>query len=101
MLSKDELERERYLDRLKGQRDAESLANAARFEREAGHEAGREEGRKEQIIARIRFVQRMLKQPVTPDEEFAELAADTLAELADKLEAEVLSKTNGTANSSS
>jgi hypothetical protein len=97
MLSKDELERERAFDRLKGQRDTQSLANAARFEREAG----REEGRKEQIIARIRFAQRMLKQPVTPDEEFAELAADTLAELADKLDAEVLSKTNGSANSSS
>jgi predicted transposase/invertase (TIGR01784 family) len=92
MLSKDELERERYLDRLKGQRDAQSLANAARFEREAG----REEGRREEMLARIQLCQRALKQPVTPKEELLRLQGDDLARLAEQLDSQLLSNINGT-----
>jgi len=88
MLSQDELERERYLDRLKAQRDAASLLHAAHFAREAGQEEG-------QLIGRIQLCQRMLKQPVAPKEELLKQSVDELARLAEQLEGQLLPKPNG------
>jgi flagellar biosynthesis/type III secretory pathway protein FliH len=62
-----------------------------------GQEAGLEEGRKKELLPRIHFAQRVLKKPAMSDEELLRLSADDLAELANKLETEALSRTNGAA----
>jgi len=88
MLSQDELERERYLDRVKAQRDAASLLQAAHFARAEGQEEG-------QLIGHIQLCQRMLKQPVASKEELLKQSTDELTRLAEELEGQLLLKTNG------
>jgi len=96
MLSQDELERERYLDRLKAERDAASLQHGYRLARESGLEEGREEGREQgEMIGRIHAYQRMLKQTLTPKEELLKHSIEELARLAEQLEAQLLPKANG------
>ncbi len=97
MLSQDELERERYLDRLKAERDAASLQHSlqhgVRLARESGLEEGREEGlEKGELIGRIHLCQRMLKQTLTPKEELHKHSIEELARLAEQLEAQLLPK---------
>ncbi|MBI1916649.1 MAG: Rpn family recombination-promoting nuclease/putative transposase [Planctomycetes bacterium] len=92
MLSQDELERERYLDRLKAERDAASLQHGYRLARESGLEEGREEG---ELIGRIHLCQRMLKQPLTPKEELLRQPIEELYRLSEQLEAQLLPKQNG------
>jgi predicted transposase/invertase (TIGR01784 family) len=88
MLSQDELERERYLDRLKAQRDAASLIHAAHIARAAGQEEG-------ELIGRIHAYQHLLKQTLTPKEKLLKQSTDELARLAEELEGQLLLKTNG------
>jgi flagellar biosynthesis/type III secretory pathway protein FliH len=92
MLSEDELERERAFDRLKGQRDAQSLANAERLAFNEGWRQGYEEGL---LLGRIQASQKSLGQPVTPNEELLRLPAEELARLADQLTDQVWSKPYG------
>jgi predicted transposase/invertase (TIGR01784 family) len=92
MLSQDDLERQRYLDRLKGQRDAASLLHGYRLARESGLEEGREEG---ELVGRIHQCQRMLRQPLTPKKELFQQSIEELARLLEQFEAQLLPKTNG------
>jgi predicted transposase/invertase (TIGR01784 family) len=99
MLSKDELERERYLDRLKAQRDAQSLANAERLAleegRRQGHETGHEKGVEQgKLIGRIQLLENILGQPQTAEDELRRQSVAELARLAEILQAK-LPKPNG------
>jgi predicted transposase/invertase (TIGR01784 family) len=84
MLTQNELERQRYLDRLKAERDQFSYLHDAR---EDGLKEGRKEGLQQglqqgleqgEIVGRIHAYQRVLKLQMTPG---AELMALPLAEL--------------------
>jgi predicted transposase/invertase (TIGR01784 family) len=67
MLTQNDLERERYLARLKAERDRVSYLNDAR---EEGREEGLEKG---EVLGRIHVYQRLLKLPLTPREELLAL----------------------------
>jgi predicted transposase/invertase (TIGR01784 family) len=92
VLSQSDLERERYLARVKFQRDELSRLVSAREDgleqgRQEGLEQGRQEGlEKGQLIGVIQTYQRMLKQPVTPAEQLLDLAPANLKRLVQQLE---------------
>jgi flagellar biosynthesis/type III secretory pathway protein FliH len=105
MLTQDELERERYLSRLKKQRDDAFFPKAMREEGLAeGRAAGLAEGRaaglaegqaeglaKGAFIGRIQLAQRLLKRPTTSKDELASRSLAELEALANELENEALS----------
>jgi predicted transposase/invertase (TIGR01784 family) len=97
MFTQDELERDRYENRMKAERDRisfpesirqhaleQGLAQGLAEGRAAGRAEGRAEGFREGLLARIHLCQRVLKQPLTPREE---LLALPLAELQAQAEA--------------
>ena len=99
MVSQQELDRFRYEDRLKAERDALYAKNMARHMSEKahaeglkeGHKAGLAEGRKAgELIGRIHLCQRALKLPLTPEDELLKTALDELGKLADQLEQQLL-----------
>jgi hypothetical protein len=79
VLSQNDLERERYLARVKLQRDELSRLHSAR---EDGLQAG-------ERIETIHAYQRLLKRPLTPREYLLERPLTELAQLAQQLEAEL------------
>jgi predicted transposase/invertase (TIGR01784 family) len=81
MLSKNDVERERYRARLKWERDQTAFINEAR---EQGEKKGFEQGEKKGIVGRIHLCQRWLKMDLTPAEEL-------LARPLEELEAEAKS----------
>jgi uncharacterized protein (DUF302 family) len=81
MVTKSERERERYEARRKSQFDYNSLTHEAR---EIGGEIGRR-----LLISRIHYFERLLRRPVTPDEQWSYLSIDDLVQLSDKLVAEL------------
>jgi flagellar biosynthesis/type III secretory pathway protein FliH len=85
MMTQSELERERYESRLKLQRDIYTALKEARDE---GEEKGRQEGR----IERINFLQRLLRQALTPVDELQKQAPADLERLVEQLEAEALAR---------
>ena len=95
MLRQNDQERERYLARVKVQRDELSRLVSAREEglekgREEGLEKGLEKGREEgQLIGTIHTCQRLLKRPLTPHEQLMQLPAAELQQLAEQLEQEL------------
>ena len=88
MLTQNDLERERYLARLKAERDRVSFLNEAVEEareeaREQGLKQGLEQGREQglqkgEILGRIHLCQRLLKLPLTPRQELIGLSLDEL-----------------------
>jgi predicted transposase/invertase (TIGR01784 family) len=93
-ISQSELERQRYLERQRAERDAANLAAEARVARQVGFEEGREKGfdegrgkgfdegrtkgfdegvAKGEVIGRIRLLQRLLAQPETAAAELQRL----------------------------
>src|SRR5262245_11724404 len=94
--TQEDLDHHRYLDRLKGQRDAASLQHGVQLAREAGLAEGREEGLGlGKIIGQILLCQRLLKQPLTPHEELLRLSVEELSQLANQLEGQLLPRSNG------
>jgi predicted transposase/invertase (TIGR01784 family) len=91
MLNQNEQERARYQSRRKTERDEASLRYAA----EHALEEGREEGRKEGLVGRIHLAQRILKQPLRPTDELLTMSLADLTRLADDLEKQLFSATNG------
>jgi predicted transposase/invertase (TIGR01784 family) len=89
VVSQNELERHRYEDRLKAQRDAASLAYASQHAQEHGIEIGLERGRLE---GRIEVCQRLLQQPVLSAEEAQRLSLEQLTKLAEELEQQLRTK---------
>jgi hypothetical protein len=84
VLTPEEIERERYESRLKKQRDDKWLLYAAR-------EDGREEGRKQgALIQSIQMCQRILKLPLTAQDELLKLTPAELAAMADTMEKQAL-----------
>jgi predicted transposase/invertase (TIGR01784 family) len=96
VLSQDQIERQRYEDRLKAQRDAASLLYYSQNAERIGLEKGREEGlEKGELLGRIQVTQRLLRQTVTPREELLRLSPEELATLAQQMEQQLLPPTNG------
>ncbi|HMC89219.1 MAG TPA: Rpn family recombination-promoting nuclease/putative transposase [Gemmataceae bacterium] len=85
MMTQSELERERYESRLKMQRDIYTALKEARDE-------GRQEERRQGRIERIQFLQRLLRQALTPVEHLQTQPAEELERLVDELEAEALAR---------
>lgn len=91
MLTQTELERERYEARRKAQLDYNTLQKAAHLEgREVGLAEGLAEGRAEGKIGIIRFCERLLNRPETPEEELAALPMEDLTRLAEELQEQAL-----------
>jgi hypothetical protein len=82
MLAQSDLERERYEARLKFQRDYTTGLDEAR-------DAGREAGIRETWIKQIRYCEKLLQRPATPEDQLGTLSAAALErsalELADEL----------------
>jgi hypothetical protein len=96
MLSQDDLERQRYLDRLKGQRDAASLLHGYRLARESGLKEGFEEGMEQgELVGCISLCQRLLKLPLTPKEQLYQQSVEELTRLVEQLKAQLPPKVNG------
>jgi hypothetical protein len=86
MLSKNDLERERYEARMKVYRDALSLVRLGEYERTEGRAEGRAEGRIEGVlIGRIQLRQEMLQLPVTSTEDLSRLSTEELQRLDQQL----------------
>jgi predicted transposase/invertase (TIGR01784 family) len=122
-LSQNELERQRFLERQRAQRDAASLAADARTARETAEvarkaaeasreaaEASREAAevarqaaevarRKGPVVGRIGLLQQLLQQPETPVEELYRLPDEQLSQLEQSLRQQLSGKkdANGTA----
>jgi len=103
-ISQNELERQRFLERQRAERDAASLAADARVARQVGFDEGFEKGfdegfEKGQIIARIHLWQQLLKQPETSNKELGRLLKDDLLQLEDSLKRQLggQKESNGTA----
>src|SRR5260370_17461391 len=93
MLAEADQERERYESRLKAQRDQYSFAKYAREEAmEQGLQQGLEKG---QVLGRIDFCQRLLKLPLTRQEELLELPLVELQARAAALEQKLGALTHG------
>jgi predicted transposase/invertase (TIGR01784 family) len=103
-ISRDELERHRAAERLKGERDAADLLATARFD---GHQQGfdegivkgREEGiEKGKVMGRIQLLQQLLQQPETSSEELQRLPEQSLLQLEESLKRQVsgTKRANGT-----
>ncbi len=88
MLSKDDLERERYRARIKKERDDRArMRDAIEEGLKKGLEQGREEGRVEGfVIGRIHAYQQILKTPITPEEDLLALPLHELEARMNKLE---------------
>jgi predicted transposase/invertase (TIGR01784 family) len=95
VIKQNEVDRERYEARVKLQRDAISRELAAQQEGlekgiEQGLQLGREQGvrlgKAAELIRRIHLCQRLLKQPLTSEEELRRLTIEEQEQLADKLE---------------
>jgi flagellar biosynthesis/type III secretory pathway protein FliH len=96
-VSESEIERHRYEDRLKAQRDAASLQYAAQHAHRHGFEEGLEQGREQglergQLAGRIRLCQQLLQQPLLSEDEVRQLSLEQLTELAGKLEQQLLAR---------
>lgn len=87
MIAQSPEERQKYLSRLKAERDHRWRLRMAE---EQGREQGREEGRQEAeckgLVRQIRMMQGVLKLPVTPEEELAAMELANLSRLCDELE---------------
>lgn len=87
MLSKNDVERERYQARLKWERDQTAFIDEAR---EEGLAKGLQEGSdKGEWIGRIRAFQQLLKVPTTPKGELGNLQVEELRQKARDLEAQL------------
>jgi flagellar biosynthesis/type III secretory pathway protein FliH len=82
-ISQNKVQRERYESRLKMQRD---VYTALAEKLDEGLERGRDEGRAEGRAEHIQFLQKSLRQNVTPLEELRSLSAADLQSLAAQLE---------------
>jgi len=89
MMTQSELERERYESRLKLQRDIYTALKEARDE---GEEKGRQEERRDGRIERIHFLQRLLRQGLTPVDQLQKQAPADLERLVEQLEAQALAR---------
>jgi predicted transposase/invertase (TIGR01784 family) len=83
MLTQNDLERQRYQDRIKAERDRLSFLDDARAE---GLEQGLEKG---ELLGRIHVFQHFLKQPLTSRDELLALPLAELKARADTLEQQV------------
>lgn len=95
----NEVEYERYLDRLKAKRDASTRTNldgARKYGYDHGRDEGYELGAKVVLSRQIQFLQQLLKQPQTPNEELAGLSVEELSRRAAQLEQQSLAGQNGT-----
>jgi predicted transposase/invertase (TIGR01784 family) len=87
VLSQTDLERERYLARVKVARDELSRLHSAR---EEGRQEGRQEGlEKGEVIGIVHTCQKLLHQPLTPREELLQQPLEELQQLARRLEQEL------------
>jgi predicted transposase/invertase (TIGR01784 family) len=92
MLSKSDVERERYQARLKWERDQTAFIEEARAEGlKEGSEKGREQG---EWIGRIRMSQELLGLPSTSKEELATLTGEELQAKARALEQQIRARKN-------
>jgi hypothetical protein len=82
MLTRDDLDRERYEARRKAQLDYNTGLKVARLE-------GRTEGEMIGFIRMINVFERLLNRPETPAEQLANLSLEDLKRLADDLQAQV------------
>jgi hypothetical protein len=94
-LSQDEIERHRVIDRQRAQFEANTLARLGAHERKEGEEVGLTRGRREGLIDKIHLLQRLLKQPLTPETELGNLDIEVLKGRAKELERLVLPDGNG------
>jgi predicted transposase/invertase (TIGR01784 family) len=78
-ISQDELERQRYLEQQRIERDAASLAEHARVARQVGLEKG-------ELIGRIRLLQQLLGLPETSRAELDRLPEEDLEQMAESLQ---------------
>jgi PD-(D/E)XK nuclease family transposase len=90
MISQTELERERYLERERAERDEISYRAEARLNRERLQDAQEKIRQWEEItrnaqISLIHLCQQMLKLPLTTKEELAAVSLDELSSLAEDL----------------
>jgi hypothetical protein len=83
MIARTPAQRQQYEDRLKAQRDLSSFARAWR-------EEGRDEERHRQLIAQIRFHQRLLNIPQIADADLPSLSTDDLEAMEAELQAKLL-----------
>ncbi len=99
VITQNDLERERYQDRLKRLRDDAMILHEAEEARHEAEEARKEleevreiarQARENAFIGRIHLCQRITKQPLTPKEELQAKSLDQLEELASQLEQQVL-----------
>jgi predicted transposase/invertase (TIGR01784 family) len=86
-LSQSAIERGRYENRLKWERDVSVMKKDAY---EKGEEKGLEKGRIAELVGKIQLCQRLLKQPPTPAEQLSQMSLDDLRRLADDLERQLL-----------
>ncbi len=94
IMSKNEIEWERYQSRLKFQRDQNMYVKDAHDQgveegRGKGLQEGLEKGLKEGAVGRIHLCQRMLKAPLTPRDELLALTLENLDAKAAALESQV------------
>jgi hypothetical protein len=89
VLSQSDLERERYLARVRLERDERSRLRSAR---EDGLEKGREQGK---LIGVIHLCRDLLQRPLTPREQLVTLPVEQLRQLAQQLRQEVRQPPNG------
>lgn len=100
MLSKNDVERERYRARLKWERDQTAFIDEARAEgREEGAREGKKEGLKEGSekgawIGRIQAFQELLGMPLSAKDELDALAIDELQARARNLDQQIRARTN-------
>ena len=90
MITQADLERERYEARQKGIMDYRSgMLAAEQSGEQRGEQRGRQEGRQEGLIGIVHLCQRLLRQPLTPADDLAQLPHEDLKRLADRLEQEL------------
>ena len=82
-LSQSAIERDRYENRLKWERDVSVMKKAA-------YEQGEEKGRIAEIVGKIHLCQRALKEGLIPREELAQKSFDELQRLAEEWEQRLL-----------
>jgi len=88
-ISQSELERQRYLERQRAERDAASLREEARVAHQVGFDKG-------EVAGRILHLQQLLGQPETPRQELARLDQEDLEDLENSLKQQF--SANKTAN---
>jgi predicted transposase/invertase (TIGR01784 family) len=102
-ISQNELDRHRFLDRQKAERDAADQAAWVRNARKLGYDEGEEKGiekgiEKGKLIGRIQLLQQLLKQPETSNEDLGRLSQEALLQMEDSLKQKLTSQkeVNGT-----